>query len=94
MFFSTREEMENKRINEVMGEDFFKSNFWLFWRTTFAFQEWHSALELKLYLHRFTHWISSLATSARREPRRWWQFGLLEPPDAVPPLLFKPVRVG
>ena len=40
MFFSTREEMENKRINEVMGEDFFKSNFWLFWRTTFAFQEW------------------------------------------------------
>jgi len=61
MFFSTREEMENKRINEVMGEDFFKSNFWLFWRTTFAFQEWHSALELKLYLHRFTHWISSLA---------------------------------
>jgi len=61
VFFSTREEMENKRINEVMGEDFFKSNFWLFWRTTFAFQEWHSALELKLYLHRFTHWISSLA---------------------------------
>jgi len=61
MFFSTREEMENKRINEVMGEDFFKSNFWLFWRTTFAFQEWHSALELKLYLHRYTHWISSLA---------------------------------
>ena len=61
IFFSTREEMENKRINEVMGEDFFKSNFWLFWRTTFAFQEWHSALELKLYLHRFTHWISSLA---------------------------------
>src|SRR5262245_52631719 len=61
MVFSTREEMENKRINEVMGEDFFKSNFWLFWRTTFAFQEWHSALELKLYLHRFTHWISSLA---------------------------------
>src|SRR5262249_21247321 len=44
-----------------MGEDFLKSNFWLFWRTTFAFQEWHSALELKLYLHRFTHWISSLA---------------------------------
>jgi oleate hydratase len=47
--------MENKRINEVFGEDFLKSNFWLYWRTMFAFEEWHSALEMKLYLHRFIH---------------------------------------
>ena len=61
VFLATREEMENKRINEVFGPDFLKSNFWLFWRTMFAFEEWHSALEMKLYLHRFIHHIGQLA---------------------------------
>ncbi|WOE30330.1 MULTISPECIES: oleate hydratase [unclassified Acinetobacter] len=60
LFLATREEMENKRINEVMGEEFFASNFWLYWRTMFAFEEWHSALEMKLYLHRFIHHIHGL----------------------------------
>ncbi len=49
--------MENKRIDEVLGEEFLRSNFWLYWRTMFAFEEWHSALEMKLYLHRFIHLI-------------------------------------
>ena len=53
VFLATREEMENKRIDEVFGRDFLDSNFWLYWRTMFAFEEWHSALEMKLYLHRF-----------------------------------------
>jgi oleate hydratase len=60
VFLATREEMEGKRINEVFGEDFLKSNFWLYWRTMFAFEEWHSALEMKLYLHRFIHHIGGL----------------------------------
>jgi len=60
VFLATREEMEGKRIDEVFGEDFLKSNFWLYWRTMFAFEEWHSALEMKLYLHRFIHHIGGL----------------------------------
>jgi oleate hydratase len=60
LFLATRQEMENKRINEVFGEEFLNSNFWLYWRTMFAFEEWHSALEMKLYLHRFIHQISGL----------------------------------
>ena len=60
IFISNREEMEGKRINEVFGEDFLASNFWLYWRTMFAFEEWHSALEMKLYLHRFIHHIGGL----------------------------------
>lgn len=60
IFLAPREEMENKRINEVFGRDFLESNFWLYWRTMFAFEEWHSALEMKLYLHRFIHHISGL----------------------------------
>ena len=60
IFLATREEMENKRINEVFSDDFLASNFWLYWRTMFAFEEWHSALEMKLYLHRFIHHIGGL----------------------------------
>ncbi|MFI9402638.1 oleate hydratase [Nocardia sp. NPDC052316] len=60
VFLAAPEEMENKRIDEVFGEDFLQSNFWLYWRTMFAFEEWHSALEMKLYLHRFIHHIGGL----------------------------------
>jgi oleate hydratase len=60
VFLATREEMENRRINEVFSAEFLESNFWLYWRTMFAFEEWHSALEMKLYLHRFIHHIGGL----------------------------------
>lgn len=60
VFLATPEEMANKRIDEVFGEDFLASNFWMYWRTMFAFEEWHSALEMKLYLHRFIHHIGGL----------------------------------
>lgn len=61
IFLATREELEGKRIDEVFGRDFLDSNMWLYWRTMFAFEEWHSALEMKLYLHRFIHHIGGLA---------------------------------
>lgn len=60
VFFASREDMEDKRIDEVFGRDFLDSNFWLYWRSMFAFEEWHSALEMKLYLHRFIHHIGGL----------------------------------
>lgn len=60
LFLATREDMENKRIHDVFGSEFLSSNFWLYWRTMFAFEEWHSALEMKLYLHRFIHQIAGM----------------------------------
>ena len=60
LFMATRKEMENKRIDEVFTDEFFKSNFWLYWQTMFAFEKWHSALEMKLYVHRFIHHIGGL----------------------------------
>lgn len=60
LFLATREELEGKRINEFFDVEFLGSNFWLYWRTMFAFQEWHSILEMKLYLHRFIHHIHGM----------------------------------
>jgi len=74
VFLATREEMENKRIDEVFSEDFLKSNFWLYWRTMFAFEEWHSALEMKLYLHRFIHHVGNLADFSSLKFNRYNQY--------------------
>jgi len=37
------------RIEDYFQPSFFDTNFWCMWRTTFAFQNWHSAIELKRY---------------------------------------------
>ena len=60
LFMSRDEDLYDKRINDVMGREFFDSTFWLYWRTMFAFEEWHSALEMKLYVQRFIHHIGGL----------------------------------
>ena len=41
IILATRKEVENKRIDEVFSQDFLDSNFWLYWRTMFDFEEWH-----------------------------------------------------
>ncbi len=51
------EDLFDKKMNEVLGKDFFESNFWVYWRTMFDFYDWHSALEMKRYLLRFIHHI-------------------------------------
>ncbi|WP_342373545.1 oleate hydratase [Propioniciclava soli] len=60
LFLTRNEDLHDKRINEVLGRDFLASTFWMYWRTMFAFEEWHSALEMKLYLQRFVHHIGGL----------------------------------
>jgi oleate hydratase len=74
LFLATREEMENTRINEVFGDEFLGSNFWLYWRTMFAFEEWHSALEMKLYLHRFIHQIAGMPDFSTLKFTRYNQY--------------------
>lgn len=47
------EELGCSRITDWLSPEFFTTNFWYMWQTTFAFQPWHAALEFKRYLHRF-----------------------------------------
>jgi oleate hydratase len=60
LFFTPDEALYNKKIDELFSEDVLNSNFWMYWRTMFAFENWHSALEMKLYLKRFIHHIGGL----------------------------------
>lgn len=60
LFLTRDEDLYDKTIEDVLDDAFFASNFWLYWRTMFAFEQWHSALEMKLYLQRFIHHIGGL----------------------------------
>ncbi|MDE2092777.1 MAG: oleate hydratase [Burkholderiales bacterium] len=53
-----------KRIEDCFSAHFFKTNFWAMWRTTFAFQNWHSAIELKRYMLRFLQEFPRIHTLA------------------------------
>lgn len=52
--------LQDKRIEEVFSKEFFDSNFWTYWCTMFAFETWHSAMEMRRYLMRFIHQIDAL----------------------------------
>lgn len=60
LFFTPDEKLYDKRIDELFDEEVLNSNFWMYWRTMFAFENWHSALEMKLYIRRYIHHIGGL----------------------------------
>lgn len=60
LFFTPDEDLYDKRIDEYFDDAVFESNFWLYWRTMFAFENWHSALEMKRYIKRYIHHIGGL----------------------------------
>ena len=60
LYLTANEELYNKKITDVFDDEVLNSNFWLYWRTMFAFENWHSALEMKLYMQRFVHHIGGL----------------------------------
>lgn len=60
LFMTKNEDLYDKKISDVFSDELINSNFWLYWRTMFAFRDWHSALEMKLYLQRFVHHIGGL----------------------------------
>ena len=47
-------------VEDYFDKAFFKTDFWAMWATTFAFQPWHSAVEMKRYLMRFVHMMQGL----------------------------------
>ena len=57
---STNKSLEDKKIDDIFDDEFYATNFWTYWQTMFAFEKWHSALEMKLYLQRYIHHIDGL----------------------------------
>ncbi|MBF0233470.1 MAG: oleate hydratase, partial [Desulfamplus sp.] len=63
-----------KPINKWFNPDFFKTNFWFLWSSMFAFEPWHSVVEMRRYMRRFLHQFSNLATMQTISHTRYAQY--------------------
>jgi oleate hydratase len=61
---ASEHDMRDSCITDWLSPDFFETNFWCMWATTFAFQPWHSAVEFRRYLHRFMLEFTRIETLA------------------------------
>ncbi|MEV0537963.1 oleate hydratase [Kitasatospora sp. NPDC050463] len=66
--------LDDKRITDCFSEDFFTTDFWYMWCTTFAFEPWHSAIEFQRYLKRFVHLFPTFETMSGIYRTRYNQY--------------------
>lgn len=66
--------LDGKRITDCFSEDFFTTDFWYMWCTTFAFEPWHSAIEFRRYLRRFVHLFPEFETMSGIHRTRYNQY--------------------
>ena len=74
------EKLQDVQINQVFTEEFFESNFWLYWATMFAFEKWSSAMEMRRYILRFIHHVGKLADMSALKFTRYNQYESLITP--------------
>jgi|26BtaG_2_1085354.scaffolds.fasta_scaffold00366_1 oleate hydratase len=60
LLLARKEDLDDITVEQWFSEGFLNTNFYTLWRTMFAFQNWHSVLEMKLYMHRFLHLMDGL----------------------------------
>ena len=60
LFMTPDEKLANVKMTELFDEEVFNTDFWLYWRTMFAFKDDQSALEMKRYMQRYIHHIGGL----------------------------------
>lgn len=60
LVLTPEDDLEEKTIEDWFSADFFETNFWTYWATMFAFEKWHSLIEMRRYMMRFIHHIDGL----------------------------------
>lgn len=68
------DKLQGVSVEEILSDEFIASDFWTYYRTMFAFENWHSALELKLYVNRFIHHVGGLPNLSALQFTRYDQY--------------------
>ena len=55
LFVTPEAELFDKEIKDVLSESTLNTHFWMYYRTMFGFENYHSALSLKRSFHRYMH---------------------------------------
>ncbi|SDE91289.1 oleate hydratase [Cellulophaga baltica] len=77
---ASEEKLGTSKITDWLSPEFFTTNFWYMWQTTFAFEPWHSAVEFKRYLHRFMNEFPRINTLAGVKRTEYNQYDSLVRP--------------
>lgn len=80
LFMTSEDQLIGKKIEDVFDDEFFGSNFWLYWCSMFAFEKWHSAIEMRRYVMRFIHHIEGLPDFTALKFTRFNQYESLVKP--------------
>ena len=80
LIMTPEKELEGETIEEFFSDDFFKTNFWSYWSTMFAFEKWHSVAEMRRYAMRFIHHIDGLPDFTALKFNKYNQYGSMVKP--------------
>ncbi|MCY6483819.1 oleate hydratase [Clostridium aestuarii] len=61
LFLATEDALGATTVEQFFEPTFFETNMWLYWRSMFAFETWHSVVEMKHYMHRFIHLMPGMS---------------------------------
>ncbi|MCY6371751.1 oleate hydratase [Clostridium ganghwense] len=61
LFLATEDSLGATTVEQFFDATFLETDMWLYWRTMFAFEPWHSVVEMKRYMHRFIHLMPGMS---------------------------------
>ncbi|MCY6354728.1 oleate hydratase [Clostridium sp. ZS2-4] len=61
LFLATEDSLAATTVEQFFDATFLETDMWLYWRTMFAFETWHSVVEMKRYMHRFIHLMPGMS---------------------------------
>ena len=62
LLLTKEEDLGRTTVEEYFDASYFETDMWLYWRSMFAFEPWHSVVEMKRYMHRFIHLMPGMST--------------------------------
>ena len=62
LLLTKEEDLGKQTVEEYFEDSFFETDMWLYWRSMFAFETWHSVVEMKRYMQRFIHLLPGMST--------------------------------
>ena len=62
LLLTKEEDLGAQTVEEYFDKSFLETDMWLYWRSMFAFEPWHSVLEMKRYMQRFIHLMPGMST--------------------------------
>lgn len=61
LFLATEDALGAVTVEQFFDASFLETDFYLYWRSMFAFENWHSVVEMKRYMHRFIHLVPGMS---------------------------------